>query len=189
MQNQIVSNIQLINEQDVSTFITTDGREVIVRPILESDAELLVGLFYRLSTDSIRLRFHTSASHLVPPERIWQEAKRLTHLDPECQAALIAIGQERDKAQAVGVARFCRAKPQDVEAEAAIVIRDDFQRVGLGTYLGARLIRVARSMGIQCFVAWILAENRLVLELIKKSGLPFKQKVWMGEIQAQISLI
>jgi hypothetical protein len=104
MQHHIETTAQLVNEKDVSTFITTDGRGVIIRPILESDADLLVELFYRLSANSIWLRFHTSAGHQVPIERVWQEAKRLTHLDPQCQAALVAIAPKANKTHIVGAA-------------------------------------------------------------------------------------
>jgi GNAT superfamily N-acetyltransferase len=78
-----------------------------------------------------------------------------------------ADGQEH----AVGVARFVRASVEDEEAEVAIVIRDDFQRKGLGKHLLAILAEKARELGITYFSAWVMSENIRLMKLIKSMEL------------------
>lgn len=172
---------------DREAFTTLDGRQVTIRHITVKDAPLLVDMFHRLSERTLRLRFHAYLGHL-PDKRVWEGAIALSDLDPAREVALVALIQEEDGEHAVGVARFSRATPDDEEAEAAVVVRDDFQQAGLGTYLSFKLIHVARSMGIKRFVAWVMPENRQVLHMVKKMGLPFEQNTQMGETQIVVHI-
>lgn len=165
---------------EVGSFTTLDKRQVTVRRITAKDTPLLVDLFHHLSERTIRLRFHTHLSH-IPEDRLWEQAQALSDLDPAREVALLALVEEEGSEHAVGVARFSRASAEDIQAEAAVVVRDDYQGAGLGTHLAFRLIHVARSMGIKQFVAWVLPENIEVLRLINKLGLPFEQQTRMGE--------
>jgi GNAT superfamily N-acetyltransferase len=47
------------------------------------------------------------------------------------------------------------------------VVRDDYQRKGLGKYLLKILAGQARKEGVTHFTAWILAENIRLMKLIK----------------------
>lgn len=155
-----------MNEQ-LGTYTTSSGQKVTLRLIRKEDAGLLVDMFYRLSLETQRLRFHLYTAKL-PKERIWQEAEALSDLDPERQAAIVATIVEDDgNEHAVGVARFARAKVDDDEAEVAVVVRDDFQRKGLGKHLLRILADKARDIGISYFTAWVLAENVRLMKLIK----------------------
>ncbi|MFQ5575520.1 MAG: GNAT family N-acetyltransferase [Anaerolineae bacterium] len=169
------------------TFTTTDGREVTIRPIKKGDAALLVDMFHRLSGQTKRFRFHGYVGKL-PDEQIWKQAVALSTLDPQRQAALVAAVCEDGEERIVGVARFSRAAPADTQAEAAVVVRDDFQGVGLGTRLMFELVHVARSMGIRELAAWVLAENRRLLRMIDKLGLPFERRTSRGETQLAVSI-
>jgi acetyltransferase len=171
----------------MTTFTTTDGRQVFIRRIRDNDTALLVGLFYRSSEGTRRLRFHGCGGK-CPEELVWREATRLSQLDPERQVALAAIIRENDGEHIVGVARFARSTPNNIEAEIGIVVRDDYQRVGLGSHLMLELTQVARSMGIIQFRGWVLPENRQMLKMINKAGLPTKYELSMGETQVVVSI-
>ncbi len=173
--------------KDTETFTIRDGRQLTIRRIQENDAALLVDMFHHLSARTKRFRFHSYVEKL-PSEQVWRNAVALSTLDPQRQVALVAIWRANDGDHAVGVARFSRAAPDDTEAEAAIVVRDDFQRAGLGTYLMFRLMHVAHSMGIHYITAWVMAENRQVLQMVQKSGLPYKQSTSRGETKLSVSI-
>lgn len=177
---------RLLKDEPV-TFATIDNRPVVIRRLQESDTPLLVEMFHHLSERTRRLRFHAYLGN-VPEERIWQEAMALARLDPARQAALVAVIEEEGEERAVGVARFSRETPAAEEAEAALVVRDDFQNVGLGTHLTFELIHIARAMGIRRFLAWVLIENYHVLQMIKKIGLPLEQKTEMGETRIVVHI-
>lgn len=150
----------------LDTFTTHSGEEITIRLLEEKDTELLVDMFTRLSPESTRLRFHLYTTR-IPEERMRQEAKALTRCD-QCRMAVVATIREDDgQEHAVGVAHFARANPQDTDAEVAIVVRDDYQRKGLGKYLLKMLANQARKEGVTHFTAWILAENIRLMKLIK----------------------
>ncbi len=162
------------------TFTTKDGRRVTVRPIRPDDAPRLVDLYHRLSARSRQLRFHTYANKMAD-EQVWEQAVALSDLDPQREAAVVAVAEEDGEERIVGVARFARARPEDVEAETAIVVRDDYHGGGLGTYLLRRLIPLARDLGIQAFCAWVLTENVAIMRIVKNAGLPARMTVRQGE--------
>lgn len=151
----------------LGTYTTPSGQKINVRLLEKSDTDLLVDMFQRLSLESKRLRFHLYTVR-IPEERIRQEAKTLTDGDPQQQVAVVATIIEDDgKEHAVGLAHFARASKEDAEAEIAIVVRDDFQRKGLGKHLLRTLANIARKRGVTHFTAWIMAENIRLMKLVK----------------------
>jgi RimJ/RimL family protein N-acetyltransferase len=164
-----------------------NGQTVTIRVIKPSDAPLLVEMFRHLSDRTRRLRFHAYTGNL-PQERIWREAVALSDLDPTRQAAVVAIHDDDAGEHVVGVARFARATPDAVEAEAAVVVRDDFQRQGLGTHLLTLLLPLAQSLGIERLFGWIMAENQHMMRIIGKTNLPVHRESHSGEMFVVISL-
>jgi acetyltransferase len=168
-------------------FELPNGLSVTIREIRSSDAALLVEMYHHLSERSKRLRFHTYTGNL-PKERIWREAIALSDVDRDRQAALVAEYHEEGGDHIVGVARFARATADAVEAEAAIVVRDDFQRMGLGTHLLSLLLSLARSMGIKRVFGWVASENRHMLHIVKETDLPIHRETHSGETFVVLSL-
>jgi acetyltransferase len=179
-----------MNEKDISlptTYNLPNGEPVTIRPIHPNDAPLLVRMFHRLSPRSRRLRFHSYTGNM-PQERIWREAIALSDLDPELQAALVAVHQDDEGERIAGVARFARARPGDVQAEAAIIVRDDFQKMGLGSQLLRLLVPLALDMGVKRFCAWVMAENIHMLHMVQKAHLPIQRQTRAGEVYIVVFL-
>jgi acetyltransferase len=170
-----------------ASFELSNGQTVAVRPIRPGDAPLLVEMFQHLSDRTKRLRFHAYTGNL-PQERIWRDAIALSDLVPARQAALVAVHHDDAGEHIVGVARFARATADATEAEAAVVVRDDFQRMGLGTHLLTRLLPLARSMGIQRLFGWVMSENRHMLQIISRTDLDVHRESKAGETFVAISL-
>ncbi len=168
-------------------FTTRDGRTVTIRSIEESDTALLVDLWHHLSDRTRRMRFHTLPKEL-PPQEIWRRAAELAHLQPCRQVAVVGTIRAEDGEHAVGVARLSRVTPDATVAETAVVVRDDFQHVGLGTHLLRTLGDVALTMGITQFEAWVLAENEPVLEIITKFGYPVHMETSRGETHVLLDI-
>jgi acetyltransferase len=170
-----------------STFELPNGQTLKIRPIRVTDAALLVEMYHHLSERSRRLRFHAYTENL-PEERIWREAIALSDLDPDKQAALVAAHRDDAGEHIVGVARLARATDDATEAEAAVIVRDDFQKMGLGTQLLNLLVPLAQSMGIKQLVGWVAAENRHMLHVITKANLPIQRETRSGETLVIVSL-
>jgi acetyltransferase len=170
-----------------STFELRNGKTVFIRSIRPTDAVLLVDMFHHLSQRSRLLRFHAYTGNL-PQERIWREAIALSDLDAARQVALVAVFGAGADEHIVGVARFARATAEANEAEAAVVVRDDFQAMGLGTHLLRLLLPLARSMGIERIFGWVAAENQHMLRIISDTDLPTQRQTQSGETFVVISL-
>jgi GNAT superfamily N-acetyltransferase len=138
-----------------------DGSEVLIRPIAPEDRELLRSGFERLSDRSRYLRFQAPMASLSD-----QQLSYLTVVDHHDHEALVAI--DPATGDGVGVARFIRVN--DVVAECAVAVADDWQGRGVGTTLLDRLVERAREEGIERFTALVLAENADAMRLLEGLG-------------------
>src|SRR5207249_519580 len=82
--------------------------------------------------------------------------------------AIAAVDRWGSEEQIVGVTRFQIVRAG--RAEAAVVVRDDFQGAGLGTELLLRLLALARWAGVREFGGEVLAANTRMLRLLKLGG-------------------
>jgi GNAT superfamily N-acetyltransferase len=72
-------------------------------------------------------------------------------------------------------------------ADLAFVVDEQYQGLGIATYLYRVLIRLAKQRGIKGFSADILAENKRMMKVIEKGGLPVKARLEAGVYQLTIS--
>lgn len=139
----------------MESVITTlpDGTRLRIRAIRPDDKRLLADGIKRLSGETIHRRF------LGPkPKFTAAELRYLTEVDGHDHVALIAE-PAGDPDGLVGVARFVRLTDDPETAEAAVVVRDDFQGRGVGTKLALELADRARPLGIRRFSATMLSDN------------------------------
>ena len=141
-----------------------DGRTATLRPIDPSDAPSLIDLHNRLSFESQYYRFFGPKPNLTPAE-----AEYLARVDFHKRFAIVAEIESAKTKELVGVGRFDVNEPG--VGEAAIVIRDDYQHVGLGTAILQRMREIGRGAGLREFAAEVLAENSRMLELLQANGL------------------
>jgi RimJ/RimL family protein N-acetyltransferase len=140
-----------------------DGREVVLRRMRPDDANRLVELHGRLSVTSRYFRFFSSHPHLSRTQAVSFAA-----VDFEQRVAMVAAVWEEAIERIVAVGRFDVVRPD--AAEFALVVRDDYQRIGLGTALFRCLIHIAIELGIDTLVAIVLPENVAMLHLAERNG-------------------
>jgi len=169
------------------TVVTRKGRKVRIRHIQPTDAGLLVDLFHHLSPETRRFRFFTALPDL-PEDILWREACRYADFDERGQAAFIALAHEGGKDHAIGVVRLVLDKNNPDTAELAIVLRDDYQREGLGTIMLDLLLQLALVRGIKRLRGISLADNEGVHRLIQKCGFPVTSHTSHGETTQIIHL-
>jgi RimJ/RimL family protein N-acetyltransferase len=138
-----------------------DGTVVRMRPIRPDDAPRLSALYDHLSRDTRYQRFF-SAMRRLPPD--W--ARFLADVDGQTRAALVAESPD-DADTLIAVARYEPAGETGT-VEVAFVVQDAWQDRGLGTILFRELLRAAQLNGIRRFRAWVLADNRRMLDLITR---------------------
>lgn len=136
-----------------------DGTRVRMRPIRADDAPRLVALYDRLSQDTRYQRFF-SVMRRLPPD--W--ARFLAGVDHVRRLALV-VPSPADADALIAVARYEPSGETGV-VEVAFVVQDGWQDRGLGTVLFRELLDAAAANGFHRFRAWVLAENRRMLDLI-----------------------
>lgn len=188
-------------------YVTKDGRKLQLRLIQAADADRLVDFFYLLSPESRWRRFHIATEHLdqatvqaraegFATVDNWQQGGAVVALycdqRPGHAAASDASGQ------IVGVARLARTDTSradtpradtqgaGLDAEIAVVVRDDFQQQGVGHALLQQLVRLARQMEITHLHADIQADNAPALRILKKLGLPITTQTHHAQTQTTL---
>jgi acyl-CoA hydrolase/GNAT superfamily N-acetyltransferase len=150
--------------RELETRATFDGTQVFFRPVMPTDEPLMQDLFYALSEESIYYRFFTGTS-VMPHTRV----QRFTTIDYQKELAIVAVVGEEGHEEIIAVGRYT-VEPGTNVAEVAFLVRDDWQRKGVGTWLQNYLIEIARSRGIAALKARTLADNTAVLRLVHKAG-------------------
>jgi RimJ/RimL family protein N-acetyltransferase len=137
-----------------------DGTLVRVRPIRADDAPRFFSVMRRL-----------------PPD--W--ARFLADVDYESRLALV-VELPEDPDTLIAVARYEPAGEPGA-AEVAFVVQDAWQDRGLGTALFSELLAAAELNGTQRFRAWVLADNRRMLDLIARLGEVSQRSIEQGVIE------
>lgn len=158
-------------ERDVT--LKGDTR-VHLRPIRPEDAPRLGALYDRLSRDTAYQRFFTVMKRL-PPD--W--ARILATVDYRRRLALVVEVETAAGLDLIAVGRYePTAEPDTVEV--AFVVQDGWQNKGVGTLLFQEVLRAATERGVRRFRAWVLADNRRMLDLIARFGAVKERKTEQG---------
>ena len=72
--------------------------------------------------------------------------------------------------------------------ELAFQVSDDWQKQGLGTYLMQRLVEIAKASHLPKLKAEILAQNRAILQVLKRVNEPLTKKVEFGIIKIELDI-
>jgi acetyltransferase len=150
--------------QFVTEWTAPDGERVTVRPIRPEDAEIEREFVKQLSPEAKYFRFMNSLRELTP-----QMLARFTQIDYDREMALVATTARDGREAEIGVARYV-THPDGSSCEFAIVVSDEWRKRGLGRYLMARLIEIARSRGLARMSGDILAANHPMLALVVSLG-------------------
>ena len=155
----------------VTSIMIRDCSAVRIRPIRPEDEPLIVRFHQKLSEESVHLRY---LQNLRLDQRIAHERlTRICFIDYDREMVLVAERGDGDRSEVIAVARLSKLHGRN-DAEVGLLIRDDFQRQGLGAGLLDRLIRVARDEHIEHVIALMLAENIGMRRLASKLGFQFE---------------
>jgi GNAT superfamily N-acetyltransferase len=149
----------------------SDGGQIELRQIRPEDKPELTRGLGRMSLESKRLRFFAAINAFNS-----SQLKYLTEVDHQNHDAWVAIDLE-NKREGIGVARYVRLPDEPAVAEAAVAVVDHAQGRGIGGLLLAHLAQTAIANGIQTFRAYVLGENRVMLNLLDQLGARFATAV------------
>lgn len=169
---------------DGASVLTNRQRLVFVSAGMPWHAEPLAELYRRLAPRTIWLRYGAPWREL--PEPVVQgELRRVLGGDPQLSAALVASNQG---GEAVGVAELVQAAGDRSVAELALLVRDDYQREGLGLALGRMLHAIAQARGVRQLRIYTLPENVAIVRLVRRLGARYNVETRQGQLTIHINL-
>ena len=146
--------------------VLKNGRHVTLRPIRPEDEKTHRDFLGSLTEDDLRLRFFG----VVQRDFDHKDIARFTQIDYDREMAFIATApNEKGDPETLGVMRT-NTRPDNSEAEFAIVVRSDQKGGGLGSMLFHKGIQYTKMRGTKILEGQTMVENKAMQGLSKKFG-------------------
>lgn len=145
-----------------SSLTLPNGRTVEFRPLLPSDEFAYRNFFYSLQDSTIYSRFFyykRRFSHKTAQEQ-WAS------VDYRKNMSIVGLASKGGQKEIIAIGSYAMA--EEDRAEVALVVREDFQCMGVGSYLLEILERIAKENNYKGFMASVLAENRAMMHVFRK---------------------
>jgi len=139
-----------------------NGKIAEFRPLLPSDEFAYRNFFYSLQEKTIYMRFFykmRTFSHEVVQ-------KQWSSVDYRKNMSIIGLVQLGGHQEIIGIGSY--AQEDDSRAEVAFVVREDFQGMGIASYLLDILVTIAKENHFNSFCATVLRENAAMIRVFKK---------------------
>lgn len=150
-----------------------NGMVVTVRAIRPDDRDRVDSAFQGLERESVYTRLFRYKDELTE-----EDLKKITEVDFEDVVALVVTKGEGEDETILGGGRYIAYNtPGGLrKAEVAFIVEEDYHGLGIASRILRHLIGIARDKSIAAFEADVLPENKAMLKVFAKSGLPMKQK-------------
>ena len=154
-----------------------------IRPVLPRDAAILADFVRSMSHETRYFRFISHISELTP-----RMLASMSHIDYDREMALLAMIKRDGKDLLIGTARYID-NFDDNSCEFAVVLADEFQGLGLASYLMRQLFQVAADKGIKVMKGIVLAENKRMIDFCRHLGFAIQRDPEdFGQVIATITL-
>ncbi len=140
-----------------------NGVAVNFRAIKPSDEEQMRRLFYRFSEETVYARYFTAVK-IMPHARM----QEYVNVDYNRVLSIVGVVGAPGHERVIAEARFAREEPNDPYAEVAFVVDEDYQSIGVATFMCQMLSRLGRERQLKGFTADVLSENKSMLRVFEK---------------------
>ena len=140
-----------------------DGTGVLLRPIRPEDESMGRDMFATLSKETLRVRFFGA------PSITHDFLVRFCNIDYDREIAINAEIEKDGKRRIIGGCRLI-LDPDSGKALFAILVHDDYRRMGLGAKLIDILVGIAKEKQLDEIYGEVLSENHGMLALCRKLG-------------------
>ena len=132
------------------------------RAIKPSDEEEMRRLFYRFSDESVYYRYFSPIKTM--PHSKMQE---YVNVDFSQVMSIVGLVGEVGTGHIIAEARFVKW-PDRAYADVAFIVDEEYQGIGVASYLYKMLIRLAKDRGIHGFTADVLTTNKAMMKVFEK---------------------
>ena len=173
--------------QYVWSWTMKDGNPVSIRPIRPEDEPLMVKFHETLSDRSVYLRYFCSLSlsRRVAHERLL----RICFGDYDREMALVAEHTDpvTGERRIIAVGRMNKLHAGN-EAEVAVLVSDQYQKLGLGNELLSRVVQIARDEKLGRVSAEMLTDNVAMQVIMKHLGFGVRASDDLTSVRAFLDL-
>ena len=178
-----VNGKMLLGPQELKTSLLLDGgTQINFRPIHPTDEPRVRDLFYALSQQATYYRYMAQMKRV--PQKQMQD---FVYIGRRNDVALVGTVPEAHGEEIIAIGRYY-LHPRTNRAEIALLVRDQWQNRGIGTFLLRYLITIARRNGIGGFTAEVLRENKPAQSLLQRSGLKIQSSLDEGVYSFDLDL-
>jgi putative acetyltransferase len=151
--------------------ILNNCQEVLLRPELFTDTEMLWEMFSTLSEASL--------NNLVLPFTRERIESWTGNIDYDKNLPILALVEEEEKQRIIGSASlsFNSAEALRHKAEFGITVHDNYQNIGLGTALVKHLLAIAQKKGLKKIFLLVDTDNSRAIHLYEKCGFQIEAKL------------
>jgi len=153
--------------------ITVHAR--LIRP---DDADRIKDLFYNLSEESIFFRFLTPLRSLRR-----QTLQEFYNVDQESDISLVGVLNEDEECEKIISAGRYLLNRSTNQAEFALLVHDEYQNKGIGTFILTQMMRIAKSKGVGAFIAYVHPKNIKMIDFIHRTGKLIESKLSIEDDQ------
>ena len=157
-----------------------NGLQVRYRPIKPSDEEAMRRFFYRFSKKSVYSRFFFPIS-TMPHDKM----QAYVNIDYRDEMSVVALINEPGQEIIIAEARFARDERNNF-GDLGFFVDEKYQGMGLAQYLYRMLIRLAKERGLKGFTAEVLQDNKGMINVFEKGGLPVEALLKDGVYKLRI---
>lgn len=150
------------------------------RAIRPSDEEEMRRLFYRFSDESVYYRYFT-------PLRTMPHSKMQEYVNVDYGKVMSIVGLVGDlgKGHIIAEARYVK-DPNRPYGDVAFVVDEEYQGLGIATFLYKLLMRLAKERGLQGFTADVLSANKEMMRVFEKGAAEVKATLEYGVYRLSI---
>jgi GNAT superfamily N-acetyltransferase len=174
---------------DPSGFACTEtlrnGLAVTIRELRADDRERIAKAIRQLDRESIYTRLFSYRTELTEAG-----LDRIMRVDPQGDVALLVTIGSGTNEIVIASGRCVSSGAEDGEraAEVAFVVEEDYQGLAIASRLLRHLVEIARKRGIVRLEADVLADNKSMLTVFARSGLPMRRRHEGGTVHVALSL-
>jgi RimJ/RimL family protein N-acetyltransferase len=161
-----------------------NGITVKIRAVRPTDKAGVADAFTKLDPESFYTRFFRAKSALTD-----QQLKAATEVDFENVVALVATIESGGQETIIGGGRYMTFDLSGARsAEIAFLVEEDYHGLGIAGRILKHLARIARQKGVRQFEAEVLPQNKAMLAVFLRSGIPMTQTLTRDVIHVTLSV-
>jgi acyl-CoA hydrolase/GNAT superfamily N-acetyltransferase len=147
-----------------TTMLLDDGTKVKFRPIHPTDMTKMRDLLYKLSEGTVYYRFGWNIKKFTQ-----KQIQNFVYVDHRKEVAIVGTVPGAVEEEIIALSGYYLDEKTN-RAEVALVVLDEWQNRGIGTFMLKYLTQIAQKNGIRGFTAEIHVTNRKMQTVMHKSS-------------------